>query len=91
MMSRAASLSSGDHGVDGLVVLLSLELPLAGHPPDPGSLARALAAESIPASAATTMSRTPWRCANAVRSGIKVVVSAFEPGCDNNIVVWLSS
>jgi hypothetical protein len=31
-----------DQGVDGLVVvLLALELPLAGHPPDPGGLARA--------------------------------------------------
>jgi hypothetical protein len=31
-----------DHGVDGLVVvLLARELPLADHPPDPGSLARA--------------------------------------------------
>src|ERR1022692_3862151 len=36
-------------------------------------------AESIPASATTTMSRTPWRCANALSTGIRVVVSAALP------------
>src|ERR1700722_4527800 len=44
--------------------------------PAPSSAFR-FAADSIPASATTTMSRTPWRCANALSTGIKVVVSAL--------------
>src|SRR5450756_533412 len=38
-----------------------------------------LAAESIPASATTTMSVTPWRAWNAVSTGMRVVVSALLP------------
>src|SRR5262249_52684415 len=46
--------------------------------PNPASSsAFRFAAESIPASATTIMSRTPWRCANALSTGIRVVVSAL--------------
>src|SRR5271169_7042421 len=48
--------------------------------PNPASSsAFRFAAESIPASATTTISRTPWRCANALSTGIRVVVSALLP------------
>src|SRR5450756_3190108 len=43
------------------------------------SRALRFAAESIPASATTTMSVTPWRAWNAVSTGIRVVVSALLP------------
>jgi hypothetical protein len=48
--------------------------------PNPASSsAFRFAAESIPASATTTMSCAPWRCANALSTGIRVVVSALLP------------
>ena len=74
----------------GEVVAVPLEVPGqvvrgSGDPeptmnPNPASSsAFRFAVGSIPASATTIMSRTPWRCANALSTGIRVVVSALLP------------